>query len=445
MPTKSIGLEDIILLLDEESNKIYVWKGMFAPDLDEYSSGALYDLIINRFLNPNIYLIKEPYLEINENEEYSLKKVKNYLKVLLPDLKKAVIKEKLKNIFFLKKVRENIKKFSRYENSKSWRNRLSNLTELRKLSIFNVIAIIAVVIMLLLKIQLDLNSGDFIFFEQKGSDLVVNRTLWDLWLSTLSTFLLICILILGSIFIINLLFVVFPLRWPINPKAMDALKYGTFKELEEAGVIVKKEVELKEGAGIQLPPKLERRTSEAAVGGYSESALETSLETQKASTMEPPPKPKLPSISINLPTKPSKRGAKASSKKERKTQEEKVIDEYAELGKEFSSEKDLELNIPMVPLKKKETLKTQNIDDKLSLESADPNYKIILVECDICGKPIKMPVLKKLIEESKLPVTDVTYIHGDPPHAVTAQLDKNFDVRRRRSSPIVFEDKKIFK
>ena len=53
-----------------------------------------------------------------------------------------------------------------------------------------------------------------------------------------------------------------------------------------------------------------------------------------------------------------------------------------------------------------------------------------------------MPVPKKLIEESKIPVTDVTYIHGKDNHAVTAQIDGDFAVRRRRSAPAVFEEKK---
>ena len=50
-----------------------------------------------------------------------------------------------------------------------------------------------------------------------------------------------------------------------------------------------------------------------------------------------------------------------------------------------------------------------------------------------------MPVPRKFIQESSLPVTDVTYIHGNPHHALTAQLDKDYAVRRRRASQIVYE------
>ena len=50
-----------------------------------------------------------------------------------------------------------------------------------------------------------------------------------------------------------------------------------------------------------------------------------------------------------------------------------------------------------------------------------------------------MPVPRKFIQNSPLPVTDVTYVHGNPEHALTAQLDKDFAVRRRRASNIVYE------
>lgn len=103
----------------------------------------------------------------------------------------------------------------------------------------------------------------------------------------------------------------------------------------------------------------------------------------------------------------------------------------------------IDLGIPAIPMKKIIKIQPSDLDTKLILEeeSQNPNIKVILVECQICGTPIKMPVPRKIIEESELPVTDVTYIHGDPPHAITAQLDRDFQVRRRRAAQTVFEEK----
>ena len=65
--------------------------------------------------------------------------------------------------------------------------------------------------------------------------------------------------------------------------------------------------------------------------------------------------------------------------------------------------------------------------------------KFVLIECQICDKTISMPVPRKIIQNSTLPLTDVTYIHGNPQHAITAQSDKDYAVRRRRASQIVYE------
>ena len=50
-----------------------------------------------------------------------------------------------------------------------------------------------------------------------------------------------------------------------------------------------------------------------------------------------------------------------------------------------------------------------------------------------------MPVPKSLVLDASEPVVDVTYAHGDPEHVVVAQLDHDFQVRRRRASHIVYE------
>lgn len=103
-------------------------------------------------------------------------------------------------------------------------------------------------------------------------------------------------------------------------------------------------------------------------------------------------------------------------------------------------ESDMDLNIPLPPKKKPIQLSSdmQMLSDLAKKDT--PETKYILIECPICGeKPIMMPVPKKYVLESKEPVVDVSYIHGNPKHSIVAQLDHDFQVRRRRASQIVFE------
>jgi len=109
----------------------------------------------------------------------------------------------------------------------------------------------------------------------------------------------------------------------------------------------------------------------------------------------------------------------------------------------IGSKTDNELNIPAIPMRKKIEIKAKDLITKEITEQniKNPEIKVILVECEICGRAISVPVPKLLIEESNLPITEITYVHSEPPHALTAYLDKEFAVRRRRASSVIFQDK----
>lgn len=101
---------------------------------------------------------------------------------------------------------------------------------------------------------------------------------------------------------------------------------------------------------------------------------------------------------------------------------------------------DVSLNIPPAPKKKplKLEINQRDLDELAKKETKKTKY--ILIECQICGsKPISMPVPKDLVKNSKEPVVDVSYVHGDPQHVIVAQLDHDFQVRRRRASWVIFE------
>jgi hypothetical protein len=100
-----------------------------------------------------------------------------------------------------------------------------------------------------------------------------------------------------------------------------------------------------------------------------------------------------------------------------------------------------ELQIPKVPMKDPIHIKVSKKQLQQVKKKETQSTKYVLVECPICGKdkPIIMPIPKDLVQKSKKPVVDVSFVHGNPPHVVVAQLDHDFQVRRRRSSWVVFE------
>jgi len=101
-----------------------------------------------------------------------------------------------------------------------------------------------------------------------------------------------------------------------------------------------------------------------------------------------------------------------------------------------------DLGIASVPMKKpiKIDIDQRKLDELAKKETE--KTKFILIECPICGQPpIVMPVPKKIIKNSEEPVVDISYVHGDPQHVIVAQLDHDYQVRRRRASWVVFEEK----
>ncbi len=101
---------------------------------------------------------------------------------------------------------------------------------------------------------------------------------------------------------------------------------------------------------------------------------------------------------------------------------------------------EIDLSIPPPPIRKaiKIKLDSKQLGELAKKETEETKY--ILIECQICGDaPIMMPVPKTLVLNASEPVVDVSYIHGDPEHVLVAQLDHDFQVRRRRTSWVVYE------
>ena len=124
----------------------------------------------------------------------------------------------------------------------------------------------------------------------------------------------------------------------------------------------------------------------------------------------------------------------SSKKKEKKT--------------EYLSKTDLELDIPIVPEAPKKTekltldtsnLSTDVLERMKKIES--PDIKVVLVNCERCKAVIPVPIPKRAVLESELPVVPISYVHKnlqkEDQHCLTIHLDHDFDIRRQRISDVV--------
>jgi len=112
----------------------------------------------------------------------------------------------------------------------------------------------------------------------------------------------------------------------------------------------------------------------------------------------------------------------------------------------YKTDEDLEMDIPLVPeAPKKLTVNSQGLSTDLLIKMKkleSEKIKVVLVNCERCNKIIPVPIPKKLISKSKLPVVPISYIHKNPQnkdqHCITLHVDHDFDIRRQRISDVIF-------
>ena len=132
-----------------------------------------------------------------------------------------------------------------------------------------------------------------------------------------------------------------------------------------------------------------------------------------------------------------------NKKKKLKAKEKKDID-----GVEYLSEEDIALDIPAIPEAPKKRVKitlespdlSTDVTDKIKkMESRD--IEIILVNCERCKEIIFIPIPKKAVLRSKLPIVPISYVHKNKQnkdqHCITIHIDHNFDIRRQRISDVI--------
>ncbi len=112
----------------------------------------------------------------------------------------------------------------------------------------------------------------------------------------------------------------------------------------------------------------------------------------------------------------------------------------------YITDEDLEMDIPLVPeAPKKLTVNSRGLSTDLLIEMKkleSEKIKVVLVNCERCNKIILVPIPKKFISKSKLPVVPISYIHKNSQnkdqHCITLHVDHDFDIRRQRISDVVF-------
>jgi len=368
--------DNYVFAFDVENRIGYFWKGDYAEEFDEFYAKEIIDKFKEKFGDLEFRIFDS--LEFKEEDNESEKLMKYQILKNLPNKTVWKLKRNLLSIIKFKNLKSKINEFKSYEKSWNWRRKLLNLYSLSKL--INIIVILIAAILLFNPMILNLNSGALALF--------------------------IVFLLLLGLTVINLIFILFPMKLP-----------GI---LYDFGLVAKP----------------------SSISGEKIKKAEKSI---KPSQPKLPPSPVLPpskeekklkphQIEIQIPglEKPSVPQKKGKTK-------EKVEDEFFD--------EDLDLGIPEVPVAPpKQSIKldapgvSPELVEKVT-KGETKEVKYILVKCDRCEEIIAVPVPKKKVIDSELPVVPISYVHGKGKkiHVLTIHIDHDFDVRRRRISDVAIE------
>ena len=140
------------------------------------------------------------------------------------------------------------------------------------------------------------------------------------------------------------------------------------------------------------------------------------------------------------------------SREEIKDKQKSIVQKKKKSNKpnlKISTGEDVELGIPLIPespkRKNKLTINSPGLSVDLlqKLKRLESNsVKVVLVNCERCKEIIPVPIPKKYIIKSDLPVVPISYVHSNSlrkdQHCITLHLDHDFDIRRQRISDVVF-------
>lgn len=149
-------------------------------------------------------------------------------------------------------------------------------------------------------------------------------------------------------------------------------------------------------------------------------------------------------------TSVSKKNKDTADRSKLEREEPKTTSSRGEKEKKtkYLSNEDLDLDIPIVPEAPKQKVKITLDNSNLSTDVLErmkkyesSNVKVVLVNCERCNAIIPVPIPKKSVLNSELPVVPISYVHKNlekkDQHCLTLHLDHDFDIRRQRISDVV--------
>ncbi|WP_371801924.1 hypothetical protein [Candidatus Lokiarchaeum ossiferum] len=218
----TVSPEDIILISNSDNKRLYLYRGPYSLSYNQFQSDILYERIVNRFLNPNIFVLSNL---ISEDPTSELNSVKKFIQEHYQNLGAYKFKHLLKNIFLLQGIRNRVLLFKNFENSHPYRSRISNTSKMWRFGLMNLLLSGLLIVIMVLTLVVGLIP------EIAGS---TSSESGSFWLENLAFIFGITIIVLTIVFIVNLSFVINPLKFPIKPDALESmLKKEGIKKMEE--------------------------------------------------------------------------------------------------------------------------------------------------------------------------------------------------------------------
>jgi len=221
-PAQKLSPQDVGLVYHEESRNLYVFKGEDSLVLDEFQSEILYDRILNRFLNTNIYFLQS-LIPTSENSPEILE-VKAFFYAHLAGFGFYSLKKIGVSVLNFRRLRNRIKMFKNFETSHSWRAKLTHPRKFWQLELFNLLMGGLVFLLLILQLLLGVNPI-------KTLELTAEN--WFYWLENLQITLGVCLGLLSILVVVNGIFLLFPMKYPTQTTSSGKLTKEHRKKLHQ--------------------------------------------------------------------------------------------------------------------------------------------------------------------------------------------------------------------
>jgi hypothetical protein len=219
LESQNFKYSDILVITNPESKNIFLYQGPESKVFDQFHSDLMYERIMNKFLNPNIFLITD--LESSSADTSEIQEIKTTIREIFPEKWGYKFKVGFLNLFTLRKTRANIYRFKSYNQSLSFRKKIMNFSNYWALILFNLLS--GVIILGLL---------GYTFFFGINRILSNNYSLEDVLyhLENVVIYIGLSFCLLISIIVIDMIFLLFPMKFPIKPVAIQTLISSSEKD-----------------------------------------------------------------------------------------------------------------------------------------------------------------------------------------------------------------------